>query len=94
MWADVILRLEGYDEAATALLEPICEVPIFVCAATAYQWCAELGVWQAFDPASEIGMAMTDPLVRALASAAGRRDAWRVNLRTRWRRIISVLASG
>ena len=44
VWADVILRLEGYDEAATALLEPVCEVPIFVCAGTAYQWCAELGV--------------------------------------------------
>src|SRR3954467_12638997 len=61
-WADVIERFDGYDATATAILEPVCAVPVFVVDGTGYQWCPELHLWQAFDAAAEIGEAATDPL--------------------------------
>jgi hypothetical protein len=73
IWADVITPLKDYDAAATALLQPVCAVPVFVVNTTGYQWCSELGVWQAFDAAREIGESITDPLVMGIASALGRR---------------------
>ena len=76
MWADVIERFDGYDAIATAALEPVCSVPVFVVDGTGYQWCPELDLWQAFDAAAEIGEAGTDPLVMMIArygSTSGRR---------------------
>ncbi len=66
-WADVIERLDSYDATASAILAPVCSVPVFVVGGTGYQWCAELDVWQAFDAAAEIGAAATDPLVMMIA---------------------------
>ncbi len=73
MWADVIERFDGYDAIATATLEPVCPVPVFVVDGTGYQWCPELDLWQAFDAVAEIGSAATDPLARMFATALGRR---------------------
>ncbi len=67
MWADVIERFDGYDATATAILEPVCAVPVFVVDGTGYQWCPELDLWQAFDAAAEIGEAATDPLTLMIA---------------------------
>ncbi len=63
LWDDVIVRLPGYDKASSALLQPIAASPVFVAAGIGYQRRPELGTWQTFDPAAEIGQAMSDPLI-------------------------------
>jgi hypothetical protein len=49
-----------------------------------YQWCSELGSWQAFDAAPELQDALTDPLRLGIASVrARRRVQWGFNTRRR-----------
>jgi hypothetical protein len=72
IWADVITRLDVYDPAATAFLAPVCANPVFVAVTgTAYQWCPELGLWQAVDARADIGEAFTDPLRFSMSSFLG-----------------------
>ncbi len=73
IWADVITRLDNYDAAATAYLGTACANPVFaVVTGTAYQWCPELGLWQAVDARADIGEALSDSLRMSIASVLGR----------------------
>ncbi len=80
----VIERLDGYDQPATAILELVCEGPVFVADGTAYQWSSELNVWQAFDAAPGLGDALTDPLVILAATARGGRSFRNRGNKRRW----------
>jgi hypothetical protein len=86
VWDDVILRLDGFNRAATALLKPVCAGPVFVVGGIGYQWCPDLGHWQSFDAASEIAHALTDPLIAGIAALMGRRFKGRN--RKWWRRAL------
>jgi hypothetical protein len=77
LWRDVIMRLPGYDEASTALLAPIAAGTVFVAAGIGYQWRPELGTWQTFDPAAEIGQAMNDPLIVGILRLRNLLRPWR-----------------